>query len=61
MISHNRRQPNSGQTPITFEGTTRVSYDIGDAVVVNGVWKMARSTFCDLMALVGLPCQPESE
>jgi hypothetical protein len=33
----------------------------GEAVLVDGVWKMARSTFAQLMALGGVECPPESE
>jgi hypothetical protein len=33
----------------------------GDAVVVDGEWKMARSTFCELMALAGVQCPPETD
>ena len=29
-----------------------------DAVLVDGQWKMARSTFCDLMRLAGVECPP---
>ncbi len=33
----------------------------GDAVLADGAWKVARSTFCDLMALAGIPCPPGTE
>jgi hypothetical protein len=33
----------------------------GDAVVVNGAWKMARSTFCELMATAGVECPPDTD
>lgn len=31
----------------------------GDAVVEGGAWKMARSTFCRLIGMAGVPCPPE--
>ena len=33
----------------------------GEAVLVDGVWKMARSTFAQLMTLGGVACPPESD
>ena len=30
----------------------------GVAMVVDSVWKVARSTFCELMALTGVECPP---
>jgi Clp amino terminal domain, pathogenicity island component/ClpX C4-type zinc finger len=33
----------------------------GDAVVVDGQWKMTRSTFCELMRLAGVECPPPQE
>ena len=33
----------------------------GDAVRVDGSWKMARSTFCQLMAMGGVQCPPLEE
>ncbi len=30
----------------------------GDAVVVDSVWKMARTTFCELMKMAGVECPP---
>jgi hypothetical protein len=30
----------------------------GDAVLVDNIWKMARGTFCALMALAGVECPP---
>jgi Clp amino terminal domain, pathogenicity island component/ClpX C4-type zinc finger len=33
----------------------------GDAVLVDGVWKMARSTFARLMTLAGVACPPASD
>jgi hypothetical protein len=32
----------------------------GEAVHVDGEWKMARSTFCRLMRMAGVACPPES-
>jgi len=38
------------------------SHDIesyrGEAVVIEESWKMARSTFCELMSLAGVECPP---
>ena len=34
---------------------------IGRAVLVGGVWKVARETFCEFMALAGLECPPRVE
>ncbi len=31
----------------------------GDAVLVDSEWKMARSTFCQIMAMAGVTCPPE--
>lgn len=28
----------------------------GHAVVVDGGWKMARQTYCELVARIGIPC-----
>ena len=33
----------------------------GEAVLVDGEWKMARSTFAQLMAMAGVECPPEYE
>jgi hypothetical protein len=41
---------------IAVNGTTMLSRRRGEAVVVDGVWKVARSTFCELMALAGVQC-----
>jgi hypothetical protein len=30
-----------------------------EAVLVDGEWKMARATFCEIMALAGVVCPPE--
>ena len=32
----------------------------GEAVLVDGQWKMARTTFCRLMELAGVACPPEA-
>ncbi len=32
----------------------------GEAVLADGVWKMSRSTFAQLMAMAGVACPPES-
>jgi len=31
----------------------------GEAVLVDGEWKMARTTFCQLMGMAGVVCPPE--
>ena len=33
----------------------------GEAVLIGGEWKMARSTFCRLMDLAGIACPPETD
>ncbi len=33
----------------------------GDAVVEGGRWKMARSTFCELMTMAGISCPPDDD
>jgi hypothetical protein len=33
----------------------------GEAVLVDGEWKMARATFCEIMAMAGVECPPESD
>jgi hypothetical protein len=33
----------------------------GDAVVIDGTWKMARRTFCDLVGMGGISVPPEHE
>jgi hypothetical protein len=43
---------------ITIGGVPRLRDRRGDAVVVDGAWKMARSTFCELMSLAGVDCPP---
>ncbi len=43
---------------ISVEGRTLLSEHRGDAVIVDGSWKMARSTFCRLMGMAGVPCPP---
>ena len=43
---------------IAVDGTTMLSRRRGEAVVVDDVWKVARSTFCELMALAGVQCPP---
>jgi hypothetical protein len=49
---------------IAFEGTPDVQgvrHRRGDAVVVDGIWRVARSTFCELMRLAGVECPPASD
>ena len=36
----------------------RIPHQRGDAVLVAGQWKMARSTFCALMRMAGVECPP---
>jgi hypothetical protein len=43
---------------VTTDGVPRLSDRPGRATVVNGAWKVARSTFCDLMRLAGVECPP---
>jgi hypothetical protein len=45
---------------IAVDGRTLLPHHRGDALVVDGVWKVARSTFCNLMALAGVQCPPET-
>ena len=33
----------------------------GEALLIDGEWKMARSTFCRLMNLAGIECPPEAD
>jgi hypothetical protein len=46
---------------ISMENRTLLGRQLGEAVVVDGEWKMARSTFCRLMSLGGVACPPETE
>ncbi len=44
---------------ISVDGRTLLAEEHrGDAVIVAGAWKMARSTFCQLMGMAGVPCPP---
>ena len=43
---------------ITIDGVPVLPHQRGDALVVEGQWKMARSTFCDLMRMAGVECPP---
>ncbi len=45
---------------ISIDGRRLLRNHRGDAVVVDGSWKMARSTFCQLMAMGGISCPPEA-
>jgi len=45
---------------ISLDGSPVLVRRRGDAVMVEGEWKVARSTFCDLMTLAGVPCPPEA-
>jgi hypothetical protein len=44
---------------ITIDGNPALSSRRGEAVAVDGAWKMARATFCELMRLAGIECPPE--
>jgi len=46
---------------VTVEGRPALLNRRGEAVVVDGDWKMARATFCDLMRLAGVDCPPEPD
>ena len=46
---------------ITIDGRTMLQHHRGDALFVEGVWKVARSTFCGLMAMAGVACPPEPD
>jgi hypothetical protein len=45
---------------ISIDQRRLLSRHRGEAVLVAGQWKMARSTFCQLMALAGISCPPET-
>ena len=44
---------------IFVNGSPVLSRHRGDAVLVEGEWMMARSTFCQIMAMGGVTCPPE--
>ncbi len=44
---------------IFINGSPVLSRHRGDAVLVDGEWMMARSTFCQIMAMAGVTCPPE--
>lgn len=44
---------------ISINGHSVVRHHRGDAVLVDGSWKMARSTFCHIMAMGGVQCPPD--
>ena len=46
---------------VTIDGNPALSNRRGEAVVVDGAWKVARATFCDLMKLAGVDCPPEPD
>jgi ATP-dependent Clp protease ATP-binding subunit ClpC len=46
---------------IAIDGVPRLSDRRGDAVLVDRTWKMARTTFCELMMLAGVECPPEPD
>ncbi len=43
---------------ICVDGNPVLTNHRGDAVAMDGVWKVARSTFCELMGMAGVPCPP---
>ncbi len=45
---------------VSVDGASVLPNRRGDAVIVDGAWKMARSTFCGLVGLAGVPCPPLS-
>ena len=45
---------------ISLDGRPMLQRHRGDAIVVEGRWKMARSTFCGVMSMAGVPCPPET-
>jgi hypothetical protein len=44
---------------ICIGGHPMVQHHRGDAVFIGGKWKMARSTFCRIMSMGGVPCPPD--
>ncbi len=44
---------------VSINGRTALPRRRGDAVVVDDMWKMARSTFCQIMSMGGVPCPPD--
>jgi hypothetical protein len=46
---------------LSIEGGPTLRRRRGNAMLVDGNWKVARSTFCGLMALAGVSCPPETE
>lgn len=44
---------------VLIDGQPVLSRHRGDAVFVEGGWKMSRSTFCGLMRLAGVACPPD--
>ncbi len=44
---------------IVVEGRVLVAGHRGDAVLVDGTWKVARATFRDLMGMAGVACPPD--
>ena len=42
-----------------LDGQVALGRRRGDAVIEDGIWKMARSTFCQLMGMEGVQCPPE--
>jgi hypothetical protein len=43
---------------ISIDGLPVLRHHRGDALVIAGEWKMARTTFCQIMAMGGVPCPP---
>jgi len=44
---------------ISIDGHPVVVHHRGNALVVAGEWKMARTTFCQIMSMGGVPCPPD--
>lgn len=44
---------------ISINGHPMVRHHRGDAVLIDGKWKMARLTFCQIMSMGGVPCPPD--
>jgi hypothetical protein len=46
---------------ISVDGRSLLRRHHGDAVVVDDGWKVARTTFCWLMGMVGVSCPPDTD
>jgi hypothetical protein len=43
---------------ILFNGAPQFAYRPGEAIKIDGVWKVSRDTVCDLLEVGGIPCPP---